>query len=54
MRILLVGNHWTDGPGGAETMLLLTAELLRRAGHEVVPADPGIVDPEDTAAPRPL
>jgi glycosyltransferase involved in cell wall biosynthesis len=37
MRILLVGNHWTDGPGGAETMLLLTAELLRRAGHEVVP-----------------
>ena len=37
MRVLLVGNHWTDGPGGAETMLVLTADLLRRAGHEVVP-----------------
>ncbi len=37
MRVLLVGNHWTDGPGGAETVLVLTADLLRRAGHEVVP-----------------
>jgi glycosyltransferase involved in cell wall biosynthesis len=37
VRVLLVGNHWTDGPGGAETMLVLTADLLRRAGHEVVP-----------------
>ena len=37
MRILLVGNHWTEGPGGAETMLVLTADLLRAAGHEVVP-----------------
>ncbi|MGY1827691.1 glycosyltransferase [Blastococcus sp. SYSU DS0541] len=37
MRILLVGNHWTEGPGGAETVLVLTAELLRAAGHEVVP-----------------
>ena len=37
MRVLLVGNHWTEGPGGAETMLLLTADLLRRAGHDVVP-----------------
>lgn len=37
MRILLVGNHWTAGPGGAETMLVLTADLLRAAGHEVVP-----------------
>lgn len=37
MRILLVGNHWTQGPGGAETMLVLTADLLRRAGHDVVP-----------------
>jgi hypothetical protein len=37
VRILLVGNHWTEGPGGAETMLVLTAELLRAAGHEVVP-----------------
>src|ERR671917_2240209 len=37
VRVLLVGNHWTEGPGGAETMLLLTAELLRAAGHEVVP-----------------
>ena len=37
MRILLVGNHWTQGPGGAETMLVLTADLLRAAGHEVVP-----------------
>src|SRR3954451_9686613 len=36
MRILLVGNHWTPGPGGAETMLVLTADLLRRAGHDVV------------------
>jgi glycosyltransferase involved in cell wall biosynthesis len=37
VRVLLVGNHWTDGPGGAETVLVLTADLLRRAGHEVVP-----------------
>ncbi|TFV59578.1 glycosyltransferase [Geodermatophilus sp. DF01-2] len=37
MRVLLVGNHWTPGPGGAETMLVLTADLLRAAGHEVVP-----------------
>ena len=37
MRVLLVGNHWTEGPGGAETMLVLTADLLRAAGHEVVP-----------------
>jgi glycosyltransferase involved in cell wall biosynthesis len=37
VRVLLVGNHWTQGPGGAETVLVLTAELLRAAGHEVVP-----------------
>ena len=37
MRLLLVGNHWTPGPGGAETMLVLTEELLTDAGHEVVP-----------------
>ncbi|MGY1691474.1 glycosyltransferase family 4 protein [Geodermatophilus sp. SYSU D01105] len=37
MRVLLVGNHWTPGPGGAETVLALTADLLRAAGHEVVP-----------------
>ena len=37
MRVLLVGNHWTPGPGGAETMLVLTAELLGQAGHDVVP-----------------
>ena len=37
MRVLLVGNHWTAGPGGAETVLVLTADLLRAAGHEVVP-----------------
>jgi glycosyltransferase involved in cell wall biosynthesis len=37
VRILLVGNHWTPGPGGAEAMLVLTADLLRRAGHDVVP-----------------
>jgi glycosyltransferase involved in cell wall biosynthesis len=37
VRVLLVGNHWTAGPGGAETMLVLTAELLQAAGHEVVP-----------------
>jgi glycosyltransferase involved in cell wall biosynthesis len=37
VRVLLVGNHWTAGPGGAETMLVLTADLLRAAGHEVVP-----------------
>ncbi len=42
MRILLVGNHWTDGPGGAETMLVLTADLLRRAGHEVMTFDPQV------------
>ncbi|MGY1708779.1 glycosyltransferase [Geodermatophilus sp. SYSU D00758] len=37
MRVLLVANHWTEGPGGAETMAVLTADLLRAAGHEVVP-----------------
>ena len=37
MRVLLVGNHWTQVAGGAETMLVLTADLLRAAGHEVVP-----------------
>jgi glycosyltransferase involved in cell wall biosynthesis len=37
VRVLLVGNSWTHGPGGAETMLVLTADLLRAAGHEVVP-----------------
>ena len=37
MRVLLVGNHWTPGPGGAETMLVLTADLLRREGLDVVP-----------------
>jgi glycosyltransferase involved in cell wall biosynthesis len=37
VRVLLVGNHWTPGPGGAETMMVLTADLLRAAGHEVVP-----------------
>ena len=37
LRILLVGNHWTQGPGGAETMLVRTPDLLRAAGHEVVP-----------------
>jgi len=36
MRVLLVGNHWTAGPGGAETVLVLTADLLRRTGHDVV------------------
>jgi glycosyltransferase involved in cell wall biosynthesis len=35
VRVLLVGNHWTAGPGGAETMLVLTAGLLESAGHEV-------------------
>ena len=35
MRVLLVGNHWTPGPGGAETVLLLTARLLEEAEHEV-------------------
>ena len=35
--MLLVGNHWTPGPGGAEAMLVLTADLLGRAGHDVVP-----------------
>src|ERR671917_2812751 len=37
VRVLLVGNHWTQAPGGAETMLVLTGDLLRAAGHEVVP-----------------
>ncbi|RBY82907.1 glycosyl transferase family 1 [Geodermatophilus sp. TF02-6] len=37
MKVLLVGNHWTQAPGGAETVLVLTADLLRAAGHEVVP-----------------
>jgi glycosyltransferase involved in cell wall biosynthesis len=37
VRILLIGNHWTEGPGGAETVLVLTARLLREAGAEVVP-----------------
>src|SRR4051794_41981910 len=37
MRILLVGNHWTAGPGGAETVLVLTGELLAARGHPVLP-----------------
>ncbi len=37
MRVLLVGNHWTQGPGGAETMLVLTAQVLAASGHEVIP-----------------
>jgi len=37
VRVLLVGNSWTDAPGGAETVLRLTARLLTAAGHEVVP-----------------
>jgi glycosyltransferase involved in cell wall biosynthesis len=37
VRVLLLGNSWTHGPGGAETVLVLTAGLLREAGHEVVP-----------------
>ena len=40
MRILLVGNHWTAGPGGAEAMLVLTADLLGRAAE---PAEPPVV-----------
>ncbi|WP_369135649.1 glycosyltransferase [Modestobacter sp. I12A-02662] len=50
MRVLLVGNHWTDGPGGAETVLALTADLLRRAGHEVVP----FAVAEDRTLPTPV
>jgi glycosyltransferase involved in cell wall biosynthesis/GT2 family glycosyltransferase len=30
----------SDGPGGAERMLLLLAEALRRRGHQVVPVGP--------------
>jgi glycosyltransferase involved in cell wall biosynthesis len=37
VRVLLVGNHWTSGPGGAETMLVLTARVLTAGGHEVIP-----------------
>jgi len=40
VRILLVGNHWTAGPGGAEAMLVLTADLLGRAAE---PAEPPVV-----------
>jgi glycosyltransferase involved in cell wall biosynthesis len=50
VRILLVGNHWTQGPGGAETVLVLTAELLRAAGHEVVP----FAVAEERALPSPV
>jgi glycosyltransferase involved in cell wall biosynthesis len=50
VRVLLVGNHWTDGPGGAETVLVLTADLLRRAGHEVVP----FAVAEDRTLPTPV
>lgn len=50
MRILLVGNHWTQGPGGAETVLVLTADLLRAAGHEVVP----FAVAEDRTLPTPV
>jgi glycosyltransferase involved in cell wall biosynthesis len=50
VRVLLVGNHWTDGPGGAETMLLLTADLLRAAGHDVVP----FAVAEDRTLPTPV
>ncbi|MCW2899818.1 MAG: glycosyl transferase group 1 [Streptosporangiaceae bacterium] len=37
MRVLLLTSHYKPGPGGAETMVSLTEELLRGAGHEVVP-----------------
>jgi glycosyltransferase involved in cell wall biosynthesis len=37
MRVLLIGNHWTPGPGGAETMLAGTAQTLRDQGHLVFP-----------------
>jgi glycosyltransferase involved in cell wall biosynthesis len=37
VRVLLVGNHWTAGPGGAETMLVSTAGLLAARGHTVLP-----------------
>jgi glycosyltransferase involved in cell wall biosynthesis len=50
VRILLVGNHWTPGPGGAETVLVLTADLLRAAGHEVVP----FAVAEDATLPTPV
>ncbi|WP_448616408.1 glycosyltransferase [Modestobacter sp. URMC 112] len=50
MRVLLVGNHWTEGPGGAETMLVLTAGLLREAGYEVVP----FAVAEDRTLPTPV
>jgi glycosyltransferase involved in cell wall biosynthesis len=50
VRVLLVGNHWTAGPGGAETVLVLTADLLRAAGHEVLP----LALAEDATLPTPL
>ena len=50
MRVLLVGNHWTAGPGGAETVLVLTADLLRAAGHDVLP----LALAEDATLPTPL
>lgn len=37
MRVLLVGNHFRSGTGGAETVLVTTKELLEQAGCDVVP-----------------
>jgi glycosyltransferase involved in cell wall biosynthesis len=37
MRVLLLANHYRQGPGGAEAVLLATEALLRERGHEPVP-----------------
>ncbi|MGK5448189.1 glycosyltransferase [Streptomyces radiopugnans] len=37
VRVLLLTGHYTAGPGGAETVVALTEEVLRGAGHETVP-----------------
>jgi hypothetical protein len=40
VRVLLVGNHWTPGPGGAETMLAarVRQQRLRHDPHRHIDA----------------
>ncbi|MDQ3764861.1 MAG: glycosyltransferase [Actinomycetota bacterium] len=40
MRVLLLTGHYTAGPGGAETVTVMTESLLQQAGHEVIPFAP--------------
>jgi glycosyltransferase involved in cell wall biosynthesis len=49
MRVLLVTSHYKPGPGGAETVVSLTEQLLREAGHDVVPF--AVAEPDTSPTP---